>query len=151
MTQEPAPVTETDLAGLPLAHFGFPGPGRDRLVAVVLDGTKTTTTELVADYEHCGEALPEVGERAVVVDSADVPVAVTEVTGVRVVPLREVDLAHALGEGEGYADVAAWRRGHEEFWHGPEMRAALADPEFTVDDGTPLVLKRFRVVADLRG
>ena len=37
---------------LPVAEFGFPGPLRDLHVAAILDGTKTTTTGLVADYEH---------------------------------------------------------------------------------------------------
>jgi hypothetical protein len=31
------------------------------------------------------------------------------------------------------------------------MRAALGDPYFAVHDTTPVVLERFRVVADLRG
>ncbi len=136
--------------GLPKAEFAFPGPLRDQLVAAILDGSKTSTTGLVVDYEHEGEALPEVGSRSVVVDSEDRPVGIIEVTGVRVVPLAEVDLAHALDEGEGYADVAAWRAGHERFWHGAEMRAALEDPGFTVDDSTVAVLERFRLVADLR-
>ncbi|MGW3865937.1 ASCH domain-containing protein, partial [Streptomyces sp. NPDC005047] len=83
------------------------------------------------------------------VDSHERPVAVVEVTEVRVVPLGEVDLAHAVDEGEGYTSVAEWRAGHEGFWHGEEMRAALDDPEFTVDDTTPAVLERFRVVTVL--
>jgi uncharacterized protein YhfF len=136
--------------GLPKAEFAFPGPLRDQLVAAILDGSKTSTTGLVVDYEHEGEALPEVGSRSVVVDSEDRPIGIIEVTGVRVVPLAEVDLAHALDEGEGHADVAAWRAGHERFWHSAEMRAALDDPGFTVNDATPAVLERFRLVADLR-
>lgn len=139
-----------DLASLPRAEFAFPGPLRDRLVAAVLDGSKTSTTGLVADYEHEGDPLPEAGSRSVVVDSDDQPVAVIEVTEVRVVPLGRVDLAHVVDEGEGDADVAGWRANHERFWHGEEMRAALEDPGFTVDDATPVVLERFRVVADLR-
>ena len=43
---------------LPKAEFAFPGPLRDRLVAAVLAGEKTTTTGTVADYEHEGEPLP---------------------------------------------------------------------------------------------
>ncbi|MFE4913448.1 ASCH domain-containing protein, partial [Streptomyces sp. NPDC056652] len=109
-----------DPATLPRAEFAFPGPLRDRLVRAILDGSKTTTTGLLVDYEHEGEPLPRAGSRAVVVDSHDRPVAVIEVTGVRVVPLGQVDLAHVLDEGEGYADVAAWRAGHERFWHGEE-------------------------------
>jgi uncharacterized protein YhfF len=139
------------IEGLPKAEFAFPGPLRDQLVAAILDGSKTSTTGLVVDYEHEGEELPEVGSRSVVVDSADRPVAVIEVTGVRVVPLGEVDLAHAIDEGEGDTTVAGWRANHEAFWHSAEMRAALDDPEFTVDDNTLAVLERFRLVADLRG
>jgi len=138
-------------AALPLFEFAFPGPLRDQLVAAVLDGSKTSTTGLLVDFEHEGEALPEVGGRAVVIDSDGRPVAVIEMTEVRVVPLAEVDLAHAVDEGEGYADVARWRAGHEQFWHGEEMRAALDDPGFTVDDATLAVLQRFRVVERLDG
>ena len=46
---------------LPVAEFGFPGPLRDQLVAAILDGSKTTTTGLVADYEHEGSLLPGPG------------------------------------------------------------------------------------------
>jgi uncharacterized protein YhfF len=135
---------------MPRAEFAFPGPLRDRLVAAILDGSKTSTTALVVDYEHEGEPLPEVGSRSVVIDSDELPVAIIEVTDVRIVPLAQVDLAHVVDEGEGHTSVAEWREGHERFWHSEEMRAALEDPSFTVDDTTPVVLERFRVIADLR-
>ncbi|MGI5194886.1 ASCH domain-containing protein [Streptomyces sp. CA-288835] len=138
------------LASLPKAEFAFPGPLRDRLVAAILDGSKTSTTQLLVEYEHEGEPLPEAGSRSVVLDSDDRPVGVIELTGARVVPLAQVDLAHAVDEGEGYTSVAEWRAGHERFWHSEEMRAELLDPGFTVDDTTPAVLERFRLVSDLR-
>jgi uncharacterized protein YhfF len=81
-----------------------------------------------------------------VVDSAGHPVAVIEKTAVRVMRLGDVDLAHALGEGEGYTSVAEWRAGHERFWHSEEMRGALGDPEFIVDDDTLVVAQTFRLV-----
>ncbi|MER5972953.1 ASCH domain-containing protein [Streptomyces sp. NPDC002055] len=139
-----------DLTSVPRAEFAFPGPLRDRLVAAILDGSKTATTGLVVDYEHAGESLPEVGSRSVVIDSDDRPVAVIEVTGVDVVPLAQVSLPHVVDEGEGHTGVAEWRAGHERFWHSEEMRVALGDPEFTVDDTTPVVLERFRLITDLR-
>lgn len=147
---QPEPSPSEALASLPKAEFAFPGPLRDQLVTAILDGSKTSTTSLVIQYEHDGDPLPEAGSRSVLVDSDDRPVGIIEVTGVRVVPLAEVDLAHALDEGEGYADVAAWRDGHERFWHSEGMRAALGDPEFTVDDSTPAVLERFRLVDRFR-
>jgi uncharacterized protein YhfF len=146
----PDSLAPADIASMPRIEFAFPGPLRDRLVAAILSGSKTSTTGLVVDYEHEGEPLPEVGNRSVVVDSDQRPVAVVEVTSVRVVPLTQVDLAHVTDEGEGHASVAEWREGHERFWHGEEMRAALGDPGFTVDDTTQVVLERFRLVAGLR-
>ena len=131
---------------LPIAEFGFPGPLRDLLVAAIRTGSKTTTSGLVADYEHEGEPLPHPGLRQAVVDSAGNRVAVIETTAVRVIRLGDVDLAHALGEGEGYSSVAEWRAGHEQFWHSAEMRDALGDPEFTVNDDTLVVAQAFRLV-----
>jgi uncharacterized protein YhfF len=132
---------------LSVGEFAFPGPLRDQLVAAILDGTKTTTTGLVDDYERDGEPMPRPGDREVVIDSAGDPVALIEVVAVRVVPVGDVDLAHALGEGEGYASVADWRAGHEAYWHSPEMRAYVGDPAFTVQDDTLAVAVAFRVVA----
>src|ERR1700684_1187511 len=99
-------------ADLPVAEFAFPGPLRDQLVAAILAGRKTTTTGLVADYEHEREPLPRPGRREAAVASAGAPVAVIETTAVRVLRLADVDLAHALAEGEGYTSVAQWRAGH---------------------------------------
>jgi uncharacterized protein YhfF len=146
----PGSPSSADIASMPRAEFAFPGSLRDKLVAAILDGSKTSTTGLVVAYEHEGEPLPEVGTRSVVVDSDDHPVAIIEVTSVRVLPLAQVDLDHVVDEGEGYTSLAAWREGHERFWHSTEMREALDDPDFTVDDTTPAVLERFRLISDLR-
>jgi len=67
---------------------------------------------------------------------------------VRVIPLADVDLDHALGEGEGFTSVAQWRAGHEQFWHSAEMRKALGDPAFTVGDDTLVVVEEFRLIED---
>ena len=62
--------------------------------------------------------------------------------------LADVDLDHALGEGEGYVSVAEWRAGHEQFWHSPEMRQARGDTAFTVGDDTLIVAQEFRLIDD---
>ncbi|MFE7622994.1 ASCH domain-containing protein [Streptomyces sp. NPDC057509] len=129
--------------------LAFPGPLRDQLVAAVLDGRKVSTSGLLLEYETENEELPPVGERSALIDSDGRETAVLEVTEVRVLRLADVDLQHALDEGEGYASVAEWRAGHERFWHSDEMREALGDPEFTVDDETMIVAERFRVVEHL--
>jgi uncharacterized protein YhfF len=87
----------------------------------------------------------------VVVDSGGRPVGVIELTEVRVLPLGDVDRQHALDEGEGFSGVGDWRRGHEDYWHSAEYRAAIGQPGFTVDDSTLVIALRFRLVEDLRG
>ncbi|MEN8653042.1 ASCH domain-containing protein [Streptomyces sp. 21So2-11] len=141
----------SDTSALPLCLFAHPGPLRDRLVAATLSGEKVSTTGLLVEYEVEKEELPPVGERSVVVDSDGRHVAVIELAEVRVLALGDVNLQHALDEGEGYTSVAAWRAGHETFWHGEEMREALGDPEFEVDDSTMVVAERFRVVERVDG
>ncbi|MHA7176782.1 ASCH domain-containing protein [Arthrobacter sp. Sr24] len=142
-------TTAPEFAGLPLGEFAFPGPLRDQLVAAILDGSKTSTTCTLVELEVEGEELPQLGQREVVIDSAGRGVAVIEITEVRTVPLNDVDLQHAIDEGEGYTSVAQWRAGHEDFWHSTEMREAMGDPHFTVDSSTLLVLQRFKVIAQV--
>jgi uncharacterized protein YhfF len=73
-------------------------------------------------------------------------VAVIETVTVEQARLGSVSWAHASCEGEEHTDLQQWRNDHEAFWHGQSMREFLRDPGFTVDDETPVVLERFRVV-----
>ncbi len=131
---------------LPRAEFAFPGPLRDLLVSAILEGKKTATTSTLAEYSIEGDALPQVGVRQVVVDSAERPVAVIEKTTVSHVPLGSVDWNHVQAEGEDHRSIDEWRTGHEQYWQSAEMRTFLGDPHFTVDDETPVVLERFTLV-----
>lgn len=134
-----------NLDDLPLAEFAFPGPLRDRLVAAILSGAKTSTSGLVLGYERANEPIPAIGQLQAV-DSDDRRVAAIELTEVRVVGLADVDLQHVLDEGEGDESVAQWRAGHESFWHSAEVLAKLGDPSFTVNDDTLVLALRFRLV-----
>lgn len=135
---------------LSVGEFAFPGPLRDQLVAAILSGAKTTTSGLLIGYEREAEPLPRPGDRWVVIDSAGEPVALVEVVAVRVIRLADVDLGHAVGEGEGFSTVAEWRAAHEAFWHSDELRAELGDPAFTVTDNTQVVAEQFRMITDER-
>jgi uncharacterized protein YhfF len=123
------------------AEFGFPGELRDRLVAAILAGEKTSTTGLYAEYEEEGESPPQPGERRLVVDSEGRGVAVIELTSVEVKRMAEIDLQFALDEGEGFESVADWREAHERFWR------SYRDDE--PDDETLVVAERFRLVEKL--
>ena len=142
---------DEDLAALPRWGFAFPGPLRDELTALALAGTKTTTAGLLVEFELDGEAVPQPGDLSLLVDSAEEPVAVLETETSRVARLADVDDRHAIDEGEGYANAAAFRVAHERFWNSyiDDLRARLGDPGLTLTDDTLVVLERFRIVQRL--
>ena len=138
-----------------MGRWGFadPGPLRDELTALALAGTKTTTASLLIDFEMEGEALPVPGQRDLLVDSYDRPVAIVETISCRVARLADVDDRHAIDEGEGYANAAEFRVTHEAYWNGylETIREHLGDPTFILTDDTMVVLERFRIVERLDG
>lgn len=137
------------MSDLPHAEFGFPGPLRDKLVAAILAGAKTSTTGLHEELVREGTPVGAVGDRELVVDSAGRGVAVIETTEVAVQRLGDVDLAFAEEEGEGFETLEDWRDAHVRFVTSPEMVALLGGPPVEVDDDTLVVCSRFRVVSRL--
>ena len=97
--------------------MGYPRTAlRRQLVDAVLRGEKTTTTGLLEDRD---EPTRVAGERLVMVGFDDEPVAIVEITEVRVVPAGEIDLQFAKAEGEGFESVEEWREAHERFFEQP--------------------------------
>jgi uncharacterized protein YhfF len=144
-----APELPPALTALPRWGFADPGPLRDELTALALAGTKTTTSGLLVELELDGEAVPEPGAREILLDSADRPVAVVETVECPVKRLADVDDRHAIDEGEGDANAAEYRIGHERYWNGyiDDLRRRLGDPSFALTDDTLIVCQRFRIVA----
>jgi uncharacterized protein YhfF len=142
----------TDPAGLPPAEFGFAGTDlRRELVAAILRGDKTSTTGLLADYEREGDPIGSPGDRYLVLDVDDRPVAVIETTEITVRRMADVDLEFAIDEGEGFTSVAEWRAAHERFFGSylDEVRAGIGDPDYALTDDTLVVCERFRLVERL--
>jgi uncharacterized protein YhfF/N-acetylglutamate synthase-like GNAT family acetyltransferase len=141
-------IDESRFDGLPRWGFATPGAFRDDLTRRALAGAKTATASLLVEYEMEGEPLPKVGSRQVLVGSMDQPLAMVETTGVRVVRLAEVGDAHAIDEGEEFADAAEFRVAHLRAWNREidELRAGLGDPAFTLTEDALVVAERFRAV-----
>ena len=70
-------------------------------------------------------------------DELGVRRAIIEVTEVRVLPAREIDLQFARDEGEGFESVQEWHEAHERFF------------ERTIEPDTLIDAVRFRVVERL--
>ena len=132
-------------------EFGFPGPMRDRLVEAVLNGDKTATSSLLSGWQAEDEQLPVVGDRQLVVDSADAPVAVIEIVGVEIIRLGDADLELAVAEGEDFRSVDEWREAHEDFWVASGASPPRPGARWHLDDDTDVVVERFRLVTLLSG
>ena len=93
------------------------------------------------------EDLPLPGEQHALVDSRG-PQGVVEVVEVRLLRLRDVGGDVAVGEGEDYPDVPAWRQSHEAFWadSGSEIAAHLGLDHWTLGDDEIVVVERFRLL-----
>ena len=100
----------------------------------MLRGEKTATAGL-ADEDDDRDA--RAGHRRLLLGFDDEPVAIVELTEVRVVPAREIDVQFASDEGEGFESVDEWREAHEQFFE----RAIL--------DDTLIVAIRFRLAEPL--
>lgn len=115
------------------------GPLTDRLIALVLEGVKTATTSLLAEWEWDGRELSRPGSRWALIDGAGREHGVVETREVRVLRLGDVDDEFARDEGEGDEDAAQWRAGHEAFW-------GRFYPQLTLSDDTLVVCERFALV-----
>ncbi len=90
------------------------GASADWLADLVVEGKKTATTSGHVFYELEKEALPQAGEYYIILNGADVPVAVIQIESVEVMPMNEVSEEFALAEGEG--DYPFWWDAHEQFF-----------------------------------
>ena len=92
------------------------GSDPDKLAELVVQGVKTATSSAYALYEAEGEALPEIGEYSVILDSHDNAVCIIKTVNVYVTSFDKVSEAHACKEGEGDRSLGCWREVHEKFF-----------------------------------
>lgn len=123
----------------PAWAFGADAEQSDRLLQLVLDGTKTATASAREDYGE-DEPLPELGTLGIVLDGAGRPRALVATTAVRVVPFDEVDADHAHAEGEGDRSLEGWRTEHERFFTENDPLGRGFRPDM------PVVLEQLRVL-----
>jgi uncharacterized protein YhfF len=129
----PVPVT--------VDPFGDSVELANELLDLVIYGPKRATAGALADYEHEGAPLPEVGMLSIATDGAGRARAVLRTTDVRVGPLSSVDDAFAWDEGEGDRTRDDWLAAHHDFF---ERFLPTIGVEFTPD--MPTVFERFEVL-----
>jgi len=123
----------------PAWAFGDSPGVADRLLGLVLAGTKTATTTALWELTESGERLPERGDLSIVLDGRGHPRALIRTTAVRVVRFADVDAEHAALEGEGDRSLAGWTARYERYTQPGAATGEGLGPE------TPMVLERFEV------
>jgi uncharacterized protein YhfF len=134
-----------DIAALPPLVFGEPGEFRELMVALVMSGDKTGSSNLRVAYDLTADPLPVVGTEYALVDSANTRVAVVEVLEVREHTAAEATLELAQHESP---TLENWHTVHRNYWQTlvPAIRKHLDDPHWELTDDEPVISKVFRVV-----
>jgi uncharacterized protein YhfF len=134
--------------GLRCLELGSPGPSRQQLVGLVLEGSKRATAGLRTEYDDEGEPLEHVGEEQWLLGDDDSPVARVRYTRIEIVPFADVTWEFAQAEGEGFVDLEDWRDQHRGFW-SRWYGVPVDDPAFPARDDALVVCLWFDVVEQL--
>lgn len=113
------------------------------LAALVQSGRKRATAGLPVEFTALGLPLPRAGDVSIVTLADGAPVAIIELTEVRSVVFREVDVAFAADEGEGDGSLGWWQAAHRRYFG--RVSARLGG---TFDESTTVICQRFRLVWD---
>jgi uncharacterized protein YhfF len=128
--------------GLRSIEFGNPGESREKLISLILDGSKRATAgTLEWDYVAENEPIETVGEKLAVLDNENQHVATIQATRVEIKRFADVPTEFALAEAEGDLSGDDFRESHFAFW----SKLGL-----DIKDDTEIVLVYFDLIEDLR-
>lgn len=122
-------------------HFGDHPQLVDDLLGLVLIGQKRATATGLAELEHEGLPIQQVGDRWIVCDGRSRPRIVGLTTDVRIGSLQSVDDQFAWDEGEDDRTRATWLEQHTIYFERTYEAAGL-----DFHDHIDVVFERFDVV-----
>ena len=108
---------------------------------LVLKGEKRATAGLLWSYQAEDEAIPEIGNLAVITNWDGIPQCIIEITKVEIKAFNEVGPEFAFEEGEGDKSLSWWREAHWKFFS-----AECAALEREAVPNMPVVLEKFKVI-----
>lgn len=121
--------------------FGTTPQEADKILVLVLQGTKTATSMSLWELELQGKTLWNVGDEHIVLDGAGNPRCIIQTTELRITPFQDVDAQFAYGYGEGDQTLTWWRK---EMWTYYVEDCQRLGKQARED--MPLICERFKVV-----
>ena len=121
--------------------FGDSPELADELAALVKQGIKTATADLVWIVEFEARSIPKTGDFSVVLDGAGDPVCIIQTTDISIRPYEKVPPEFAYDEGEGDRSLAYWRQAHWSYF-GRRCADIGRKPTLTM----PVICEHFRLV-----
>ena len=88
----------------------------DELLKLYLCGKKTAGSSIVEDYLSTGEALPQVGNFWIYLDSSSEPCCILRTEKIVINKFKSVPAEIAIAEGEGDLSLESWRQIHGEIY-----------------------------------
>lgn len=125
-------------------HFCADEANANECARLIAAGIKRASCSLLAGYEQANEPLPQVGRLCLVLNWAQQPVCIVQLTEVSICPFEAVDAAFAAAEGEGDGTLAWWHDAHVAFF-----TAFAADVGLSFNEQSELVLEHFEKVYPL--
>ncbi|HCW2669431.1 ASCH domain-containing protein [Enterococcus faecalis] len=114
---EYAKSNNLDLSTPPAWMFGDGSKSLgNKLAKLVLSGKKTGTCAAKESYVVEKEDIPRIGQHAIVLDGAGIPVAIIKYTKIEEIPMNQVKEEFAISEGEGDLTYEYWYKEHEKFF-----------------------------------
>lgn len=122
-------------------RFGDSVELADELLALVIEGRKRATAELVEEFVVNGDPLPRIGSHWIACDGRGQPRVVLRTTELRLGTIASADESFAWDEGEDDRSLESWLTGHRRYW---TRTCAARGATFSDDD--EVVFERFTVV-----
>ena len=131
---------DTSLNFVDCYHFDITEEWANKLLGLVLAGTKKATSSSLYSYEWQGAALPKIGDLNIVTDWDGNPQCVIETTNVTILPFRDMTFEICKREGEDDS-LESWQEGHIHFFTEDGKTEGY---QFTWD--MPVVFEDFEVI-----
>lgn len=120
--------------------FGFDKETSTYLSSLVLMNKKKATTSALESFTIDNEPLPKKGNKYVLTDFDDNPLAIIETTNVAILPYNSVTWEMAQKEGD-VDDMASWHQNYDDFF---EEDSDIMGYDFTTD--MPIVFEEFEMI-----